>query len=191
MKWRGLDLDITGVLEPYPEASALVDLVSSLGPFRSAVDIGTGSGCIALALKAEGVADTVVATDIDPTACDVAWQNANRLGLDVDIRSGDMYEPVPERYELTVFNAPYVRTADVQNLDDPPLAVDGGEGGLDLIRRAVDEHPGWLGGVLAVGIGTGHRRAVADMFGSAGFEVAATGRCPRFGVIRHMIGVRT
>jgi len=191
MIWRGLELEYGGTLQPYPEASALVDLCAAYGPYKTALDIGTGSGCIALALKAEGMADTVVATDIDPTACDVAWQNANRLGLDVDIRSGDMYKPVPERYELTVFNAPYVRTADVQNLDDPPLAVDGGEDGLDLIRRAVDEYPGWLGGVLAVGIGTGHRRAVDDMFGSARFEVAATGRCPRFGVIRHMIGIRT
>jgi len=191
MIWRGLDIEYDGTLQPYPEASALVDLAAAYGPYKTAVDIGTGSGCIALALAHEGIAATVTATDIDMTACEVTERNAERNGVEVTVRHGDMYEPVTGPAELVVFNAPYVASADAVRLDDPLVAVDGGPDGMDLLRRAVTEFPGWLGSTLALGIGTGHHRPVKALLEAAGIEVVVTGRCPRFGVIRHMIGIRT
>lgn len=191
MLWRGLDIEWDGVMMPYPEASALVDLIAPLGPFGHAVDIGTGSGCIAIALALEGIATNVDATDIDVTACEVANWNVTNTGANVTVWYGDLYEPLEGYYDLYVFNAPYMRSSEVENVPDPTLAVDGGVDGLDLIRHAIQEYPGDGGSVFALAIGAGHHREVVNLMKSAEFDIVTTGRCPRFGVIRHIVGVRT
>ena len=161
-----------GVLIPRPETEVLVDAalpaIDAAVAVRGsaiALDLCTGSGCVALALAQERSAARVVATDLSPVSVAVAAENAERLGLAgrVDVREGDLTASVPEellgRVDLVVSNPPYVPSAEVPNLPaevagfEPHLALDGGVDGLDVFRRILGESRRWLlpgSGILAV-----------------------------------------
>src|SRR5690606_21380829 len=152
-----------------PETEVLVDLVLTWGSGRhglSVLDIGTGSGAIALALATEGeqVFRRVVATDVSPGALEVAEQNRVAVGARVEFRQGPFFEPVPgERFDVVVSNPPYVGELERPTLDpevadwEPPEALFSGPDGLEVIRRLVEEAPRHLspGGLLALEIGAG------------------------------------
>lgn len=135
------------VLIPRPETERLVELVvDNLPPGPVAVlDIGTGSGAIALAIKAERPAAEVWATDVEPDALAVAQANAEGLGLDVEFRLSDLLADsevaaVAARCSALVANLPYLPDADAYDLQpearrDPPAALFGGADGLDLAER--------------------------------------------------------
>ena len=161
-----------GVLIPRPETEVLVDaglpaLDAALAARGAAlaIDLCTGSGCVALALAQERSHVSVVATDLSPVAIEVARDNAERLELAdrVDVREGDLSAPVPRELlggvDLVISNPPYVPSADVPDLPaevagfEPHLALDGGADGLDVYRRILDEARRWLApgsGILAV-----------------------------------------
>lgn len=153
----------SGVLIPRPETEVLVD--AALPAIDAAIaergqalvaDICTGSGCIALAIAQERPLARVIATDISPIAVAVAAENADRLGLSdrVDVREGDLLGGLPSevlgKVDVLVSNPPYIPTADVATLSaevkgyEPHLALDGGEDGLDVYRRLIDEAQQWL-----------------------------------------------
>lgn len=171
-----------GVFVPRPETEVLVEaaleaLGSAEGPV--VVDVGTGTGAVALAIKDERPGAKVFATDLSPEAVELARANAARLGLEVDVRQGDLLAPLPEELrgwvDLVVSNPPYVTAEEYGDLPpevraDPPLAL---LGGVEGYERLAGEGLRWLrdGGVLAVEIGADQGRAVAGMLERAFMDV--------------------
>lgn len=185
--FRTLELEVTpDVLIPRPETETLVDvalqsLATGAAAEPLALDVGTGSGCIALALAAEDPFVSVVATDVDPAALVVAGRNAARLGLEGRVRFavGDLFAGLPggSRFDLIVSNPPYIPAAEYARLEpnvrdyEPRLALWAGDDGLDVYRRLVPGAVAHLrpGGVLAVEVGAGQAAAVTALFAAAGF----------------------
>jgi release factor glutamine methyltransferase len=189
--FRTIDLEVTrDVLIPRPDTETLVDVALEelralplAGPDPEdeplAIDIGTGSGCIALALAAEDAFVRVVATDVDPGALAVARGNAARLGLArrVEFVLSDLFHDVGERpFDLVVSNPPYIPADEYVALEpnvrdyEPRLALYGGVDGLDVYRRLVPGAALLLrpGGLLAVEVGAGQAEAVAGIMQAAG-----------------------
>lgn len=121
--FHGLDLEVgPGVLIPRPETEELVErIITSGSPPTVVADLGTGSGCIALALKRAFPLAEVHAIDISPDALAIAQRNAGRHGLEVHWHLADMLEPrfkLPEGTDLMVSNPPYVPRAEESTLTE-------------------------------------------------------------------------
>ncbi len=172
------------VLVPRPETELLVD--TALGRTRHVsmsmrqLDLCTGSGCVAITAARQRPTAQVTATDLSPDALDLARENAARLGAyNVAFALGDLFAAVPEgaRFDVVTANPPYIASAEIPTLQvdvrafEPLLALDGGEDGLALVRRIVDEAPTRLvpGGVLAMEIGAGQAPDVIALFEARGF----------------------
>jgi release factor glutamine methyltransferase len=135
-----------------------------------AVDLATGSGAIAMVLQAAQATATVVATELDPAACECAKANG------VDVLGGDLDAPLPESFAGTVdvitANVPYVPADSLRLLPrdvqqrEPRLALDGGADGLDLVRRVLALAPRWLrpgSGRVLVEIGPDQAQEFGDL----------------------------
>ena len=156
--FRHVTLKISGdALVPRPETEVLAGWALELLPpplrLPLAIDVGTGSGCIACALASERPDLTVVALDASPRAVALARDNVAALGLAerVTVEVSDLFSAVRAvRADLIVSNPPYLPTSLIPTLapevshHDPRLALDGGPDGLDLIRRLVEAAPRWL-----------------------------------------------
>ena len=193
--FRSLELDVDPrVLIPRPETEHLVEAVlESASTGARVVDVGTGSGAIALALKSERPDLVVLATDASAEALDVARANAERLGLDVAFRHGDLLADVAGPLDAIVSNPPYVEDGAVLAPDivrhEPALALRAGPDGLDVVRRllpaagATDVH------TVALEIGAGQAAAVGELIRAAGFpEVAIVNDLA--GIERVLVGRR-
>jgi release factor glutamine methyltransferase len=170
-EFMGLDLMVTPeVLVPRPETELIVEDVLRLvkgGPEGSlVVDVGTGSGAIAVSLARHAPAARVLATDLSEAALSVARQNAERHRVKVEFLLGDLLEPIPVtlagRIDVITANLPYVPTAQIDTLPpavraEPRAALDGGPDGLDLYRRLIPQARRYLrpGGHLLFEIGPG------------------------------------
>ena len=153
---------------PRPETEQLVELLISnfkaeIAPAR-VVDVGTGSGVIALTLAAELPKAEVVGADISEDALMLARENAERLGLADRVRflRTNLLEDVEPDFNLIAANLPYVSTEERQNLSrevlhDPEVALFAGARGDEVVRQLITQAPSWLraGGMLAMEIGTG------------------------------------
>ena len=153
-----------GVFIPRPETEVLVDVaLQGLGERQEpvVVDVGTGTGAVALAIADERPGSRVFATDLSPEAVELARENGARLGLSITVLLGDLLEPLPLELrgavDLVVSNPPYVTAVEYEDLPvevraDPRLAL---VGGTRLHARLAAEAIGWLrrGGALAVEIG--------------------------------------
>ena len=162
---------------PRPETEYLIDVLSQLAgsqyAFGSALDVGTGSGAIALALAAERVARSVTATDVSPAALAVAQRNAAGTGLvGIDFRAGPLFEPVRDRsFDLVLSNPPYLTEAEWLSAQpevrewEPRAAMAAGEDGLDVIRGLVAGLDRVLrpGGWVGLEVGSAQAAAVAAM----------------------------
>jgi release factor glutamine methyltransferase len=175
-EFYGLELSVdAGALIPRPESELIVDLALQLS-FSSVVDLGTGSGAIAVAIKHQRPAARVVATDFSAAALAVARRNADKHGLQIDFRQGSWLEPLDgERFDLIVANPPYVADGDhhLRQLGfEPQEAIVGGVDGLDGIREIAREAPRHLlpGGRLLVEHGMGQEAAVREVLDRAGLE---------------------
>jgi release factor glutamine methyltransferase len=185
--FRRLELAVDPrVLIPRPETEVLVGLVLDWagsgqdGRGGRVLDVGTGSGAIALSLAAEGTFEGVVATDISGDALDVARANAERTGLtgQVEFRQGDLLEAVGsgERFVAIVSNPPYVGESDRAGLQpevrdfEPALALFAGADGLAVVSRLVTAAQQHLepGGLLALELGAGQGEAVLALIRGAG-----------------------
>lgn len=153
------------VLVPRPETEGLFDIAARMvrNP-EVIVDLCTGSGALALALKKEFPAAAVFATDISPDAIEVAHENRYRTGLDIYLAQGDLFDPLPAallgEVDLLVANPPYVAENDFDLLPDdvkrePRVALVAGRTGLEMIRSIGASVWMWLrpGGVVVCEIG--------------------------------------
>ena len=164
--WK-LDLSVgPGVLVPRPDTERLVELALEAAKTFAApriVDVGTGSGCIALALAQERPGATVLAIDRSPEALAIARQNLEATGLkNVTLAEGDLLTPAQGfSPDLVVSNPPYIPTRDLATLPpdvkdfEPRLALDGGPDGLDVVRRLATQAAALLkpGGRLLIEVG--------------------------------------
>jgi release factor glutamine methyltransferase len=144
-------------LIPRPETEGLVDLVLSRASEGLAVDVGTGTGCVALSLAAEGDRLRVVGVDISSSALELAAENRSHLGIPIELVRGDLCEPIGDgTVRVLVSNPPYLTEAEYEELDDsvrawePRRALVSGVDGLDATRRLlrdglrVVEPGGWI-----------------------------------------------
>lgn len=202
----GLELAVNRhALIPRPETELMAEcgwqFLSRLSPAQAhALDWGTGSGCLAIALAKHCPAARVLAVDISPEALEVARQNVARHGLAdrVQLALSDGFAAVPQdaRFALIVSNPPYIPSAELQTLApevrefDPTVALDGGSDGLVHIRRLANEAGAFLspGGRLMVEFGDGQADAVSTLFAQLRWEVETVGEDynhrPRFLVAR-------
>jgi release factor glutamine methyltransferase len=143
------------------------------------LDIGTGSGCIAISVAYYQRQCRVVATDISAEALKVAALNADNAGVTdrVELVNSNLFKNLAGRkFDVILSNPPYIPTGDIHKLDpevrsyEPFKALDGGADGLDAIRSIIDEAPAFLnkGGLLAIEIGIGQsedvRKIMKDSF---------------------------
>jgi release factor glutamine methyltransferase len=163
-----------GVFVPRPETEILVEAaLERLGPAEDPVivDVGTGTGAIALSIADERPDARVFATDTSPEAIELARANADRLGLAVDVVEGDLLSPVPAELrgwvDLVVSNPPYLTPAEYEDLPVEVRAdpIDALVGGLPLYEALATDAARWLrdGGVLAVEIGSTQAEDVAKI----------------------------
>jgi release factor glutamine methyltransferase len=180
------------VLVPRPETELLVEIGLTLPAGARVVDVGTGSGAVALALKQERPDLDVVGTDISPGAVAVARCNADRLGLDVSFVEGDLLAGVGEA-DAVLSNPPYVAEGERATLapeitrHEPPGALFAGADGLEVIRRLVPAAAG--AELLAVEVGAGRARDVAGLMADAGFGSVQTRR-DLAGIERVVVGTQ-
>lgn len=181
-----ITLDVTAdVLVPRPETELIVDeMLLRFGAARAActvLDLGTGSGALALAIKHELPAAQVWAADYSNAALAVARANGLRLGLAVQWLQSDWFGALDGlAFEAIVCNPPYVRSGDPALAgpleSEPRLALDGGSDGLDAYRVVLAGAPAHLnaGGLLLFEHGHDQQRAVLELAAAAGFETLAT-----------------
>ena len=157
-EFHGLMLQVnSNVLVPRPDTEVLVDWALELlaaGARTSVVDLGTGSGAIALAVKHAHPAASLFATDVSTAALELARANAHRLALDVEFAEGSWWHAVPQRrFHLVLSNPPYIAAGDAHLAaltHEPTLALTPGGDGLGALRCIVDgatahlEPGGWL-----------------------------------------------
>lgn len=178
------------VLVPRPETELLAEfgwqfLSTLIANPSTALDFGTGSGCIAIALAAKCPSVRVVALDVSPEALSLAQQNAQRNGVDgrVDFRHGDGLAALKkeERFDLILGNPPYVPSGEIASLQpevrdfDPRGALDGGTDGLDFYHRLAVEAGTFLkpGGKLMLEFGDGQADALKTILESQMWIVEA------------------
>jgi release factor glutamine methyltransferase len=171
-----------GVFVPRPETEILVEAALErlgAGDDPVVVDVGTGTGAVALSIKDELPGARVFATDVSPEAIELARANADRLGLDVTVLSGELLDPLPSELrgwvDLVVSNPPYVTPEEFEDLPpevraDPATAL---LGGIETYESLARDAARWLrdGGVLAVEIGERQAAGVVRLLGGAFTEV--------------------
>jgi release factor glutamine methyltransferase len=194
--FRTIDLLVDRrVLIPRPETEHLVEAALGLPQGARVADVGTGSGAVALALKAERPDLEVVATDASADALAVAHANAQRLGLDVELLEGDLLEPVEGELDAVLSNPPYVADDDRHTLapditrHEPELALYAGADGLSLIRRLAPQAAAKGARLLALEVGFGQAAAVAEIVREAGFP-ATREAADLAGIERVVVGER-
>lgn len=191
--FRHIELEVDRrVLVPRPETEVLVELALELGP-RAVLDVGTGSGAIALAIADELPECEVTATDTSPGALEVARVNAERLGLADRVRFLEGTLPDAGEFDLIVANLPYVAERDWPGLQpevtewEPREALLAGPDGLDAIRALLTDPRvrAWSriarpnansAGVIALEVGEGQAEAVAGLLEQGGFDAVETRR---------------
>ena len=177
----GLEIEVSpAVLIPRPETELIVEAACEALPDPSAVttiaDVGTGSGCLAVAIARERPRASILAIDVSDAALDVARRNAERLGVAsrVTVRRGDLLEGVDGPFDVIVSNPPYVRQGDRPGIQpevrfEPDEALYGGADGLHIVRRLVPQSMTRLkpGGTLIFEFGCGQDEEVTELISSA------------------------
>jgi release factor glutamine methyltransferase len=185
-------------LVPRPETEQLIELLithfkSEIADSRM-IDVGTGSGVIALTLAAEFPKAEIVGADISEDALMLARENAERLGLAdrVHFLQSNLLESVQTHFNLIVANLPYVSTEDRHNLSrevlhDPEVALFAGARGDELVRQLIGQASSWLrpGGMLAMEIGIGQSEPLVAALAEKNYRDISTEK-DYSGVIRFL-----
>ena len=194
--FRTIELVLDGrVLVPRPETEHLVEAALGLPQGARVVDVGTGSGAVALALKTERPDLRLVGTDSSAAALDVARANVARLALDVELLEGDLLDPVHGPVDAVVCNPPYVREGDRASLApeilryEPAEALFAGPDGFDVLRRLAPAAARAGARFAALEVGAGQAPAVAELLRGAGFASVESVR-DLAGIERVVVGRR-
>lgn len=187
----GLEIAVNRhVLIPRPETELLAEagwqfLATLNAKPSTALDFGTGSGCIAMALAAKSPTTRVTALDVSAEALGIAKQNAVKSNLSdrIEFRHGDGFAALEpnERFDLIVSNPPYITSAEIETLEpevrdhDPRGALDGGADGLDFYHRLATDAAAFLkpGGKLMLEFGEGQADAISVLLTAQGWVVEA------------------
>jgi release factor glutamine methyltransferase len=184
----GLPIIVTpAVLIPRPETEVLAEhawnFLSSRAQETTFADLGTGSGCLPIAIASHAKSSRAVAVDISPEALAVAKQNIgkNNFAERIELREGNFLSALQpaERFDVIVSNPPYIPTAEVELLEpevrdhDPRLALDGGADGLKFHRALAQGAAQFLkpGGRLFIEFADGQGEALRGLFGTHGWMV--------------------
>lgn len=173
------------VLIPRPETELLVETVTEIiglkensGETLNILDLGTGSGNIAISLTKSLTNCRMTASDISPDALDVAGRNSIVNGVcdRINFLNSDLFSDIQGQFDIIVSNPPYIARYEFPALQrevlrEPTLALDGGDDGLDFYRRIIAAAPHHLkrGGSIVMEIGYGQCPAVADIIGNSGY----------------------
>lgn len=162
------------VLIPRPETEELVELILSENPEKNlkVLDIGTGSGAIALALAKDRPDWSVSAADISEDALELATENAKRQDLDLTFIRTDCFSEISSKYDIIVSNPPYISREDQEEVglnvlhSEPHLALFADEDGLAIYRRIAEDSKDYLndGGKIYLEIGYKQGQSVPDLF---------------------------
>jgi len=196
-EFMGLEFKTTAAaLIPRHDTEVLLSEALRVSPHPDSVlDIGSGSGCVAIVLAKNLPNAAVVSVDISAEALELAQRNAELNGVKVDFRQGSLFGPVQGgRFDLIVSNPPYIPSAHIATLQpevrqyEPQAALDGGVDGLDFYRLIIPVAPGHLhsGGWLLVEVGAGQSGAVTEMFAKNGFSAIFSAKDP--GGIDRVVG---
>lgn len=183
-EFMGLSFQVnSSVLIPRQDTETLVELVlSSLtgeeGREYTVLDLGTGSGCIAVSIKKYHPAVRITASDVSKQALLVAKENARANGTEMSLIRSDLFDNINDRFDRIVSNPPYIPTADILSLEpevasfEPVTALDGHEDGLYYYRRIAENAAEHLteDGMLFLEIGFDQGREVSDILREAGFR---------------------
>ena len=178
-EFMGLDFEVSpSVLIPRPDTETLVEEAVRLGgDAKRILDIGVGSGCIAVTLAKMLPHAEVFGVEKSPEALAIARQNVKKHGVAVTLREGSLFEPFTgEGFDLIVSNPPYIPTGVIAELQpevrdhEPRGALDGGPDGLAFYRVIIPAAPDYLntGGWLLVEVGDGQAEEVLARFGETG-----------------------
>jgi len=184
-EFMGFDFDVNpSVLIPRPETEILIERVLALieregmaEPFI--LDLGTGSGAIAVSLTKLSPSCRIIASDVSEEALEIGTENAaaNGVGNRIEFVLSDLFERIPkkEKFDLIISNPPYIPSEDYDSLppevkSEPRIALDGGPKGLDFFRKIMPEAARRLrrGGYIALEIGYGQAPAIKDLIEAAG-----------------------
>lgn len=170
------------VLSPRPETEMLVDMALEIlkaKPKARILDLGTGSGAIAISILAESEHVQGVAVDVSKAALDAAKENAaaHNVGARLTLLEGSWFAPISGRFDIILSNPPYITAAAMENLDidvkefDPDLALRGGEDGLIAYRAIIADVADYLhfDGMVLFEIGYDQGKSVSDLLTRAGF----------------------
>jgi release factor glutamine methyltransferase len=173
-------------LIPRPETEQLVELILKCSPDAASIlDVGTGSGVIAISLAIALPASKVSACDLSPAALSLAQENAARhpLGARIAFFRSDLLAAVSDTFAVIAANLPYIPSADISNLSrevqkDPLTALDGGPDGLVLVERLIAEASSRLapGGLLALEIGHDQAERVMALLAANNYRDIAAHR---------------
>ena len=162
------------VLIPRPETEELVELILAENPETnlSVLDIGTGSGAIALALAKNRAAWSVTAADISQEALDLASENAKNQKFNIFFKKSDCFAEISEKYDIIVSNPPYISREDESEVglnvlySEPHLALFADEDGLAIYRRIAEDAKDYLkdGGKIYLEIGYKQGQSVPELF---------------------------
>ena len=168
----GYEFDVNqNVLIPRFETELLVDkLLGYISKDSKVLDLCCGSGAIGITIKLQKGCN-VTLTDLSEGAVEVTKGNAKKLGADVTVLHGDLFEKVNGKFDLIVSNPPYIPTKDIDGLDtnvkdfEPMMALDGGKDGLDFYRAIIEQSPDYLkdNGLLAFELGIGQMDDVVEL----------------------------
>lgn len=195
--FRRLELSVDRrALIPRPETELLVEVGLGLPRAVRVLDVGTGSGAVALALKDERSDLEVTGSDISEDALELARANGRRLGLEVAWLRSDLLEQAPDEYNAVLCNPPYVAESERATLapeilrHEPPSALFAGPDGLGTIRALLDQLAGRIGvRFAALEVGAGQARAVGELLRAAGFPTVRAER-DLAGIERVVVGER-
>jgi release factor glutamine methyltransferase len=182
--FRRLELAVDHrALVPRPETELLVEVGLTLAPGARVLDLATGSGAVALALKDERPDLKLTGSDVSPAALDLARANGRRLELDVDWLLADLLDGVGDDFDAVLANPPYVAESERASLapeilrHEPALALFAGSDGLEVIRALVVQLSARRAlSTVAIEVGAGQAPIVAELLRGAGFQAVRSER---------------